>query len=139
MTENPPVQVYPNKIKDRIVFKIRTGYKLELLTSEIMKLLGSRKKDVDSDKKSEHAPELETVEVVLVLWTFSKMIINTHKNFYLVFFEWTIWTVKKYFTTLLTMMNTVITGFSFVEVWSTDQASKSLEIEDNVNLTLIIG
>ena len=39
----------------------------------------------------------------------------------------------------LTMMNTVNTGFSFVEVWFTDQTSKALEIEDNVNLTIIIG
>ena len=39
----------------------------------------------------------------------------------------------------LMMMNTVNTEFSSVEVWSTDQASKALEIEDNVNLTLIIG
>ena len=39
----------------------------------------------------------------------------------------------------LTMMNTVNTGFSFVEVWFTDQTIKALEIEDNVNLTLIIG
>ena len=37
------------------------------------------------------------------------------------------------------MMNTVNTEFSFVEIWFTDQASKALEIEDNVNLTLIIG
>ena len=37
------------------------------------------------------------------------------------------------------MMNTVNTEFSFVEVWFTDQASKALKIEDNVNLTLIIG
>ena len=39
----------------------------------------------------------------------------------------------------LPMMNTVNTEFSFVEVWFTDQASKSVEIEDNVNSTLIIG
>ena len=39
----------------------------------------------------------------------------------------------------LTMMNTINTEFSFVEVWLTDQASKALEIEGNVNLTLIIG
>ena len=39
----------------------------------------------------------------------------------------------------LMMMNTVNTEFSFVEVWFTDQASKALKIEDNVNLTLIIG
>ena len=39
----------------------------------------------------------------------------------------------------LTMMNTINTEFSHVEVWFTDQASKADEIEDNVNLTLIIG
>ena len=44
LTENPPVQVYPKKIKNRIIFKIKTGYKLELLTPETMKLLGSIKK-----------------------------------------------------------------------------------------------
>ena len=42
--ENPPIQIYPNKTKDRIVFKIKTGYKLELLSPETMKLLGSTKK-----------------------------------------------------------------------------------------------
>ena len=43
LTENPPVQIYPNLIKNRIVFKIKTGYKLELLTLETMKVLGSTK------------------------------------------------------------------------------------------------
>ena len=66
LTENPPIQIYPNKTKNRIVFKIKTGYKLELLTPETMKLLGSTKKDVDSDKNSENVPKLESVEVVLV-------------------------------------------------------------------------
>ena len=37
LTENPLIQIYPNKIKNRIVFKIKTGYKLELLTPETMK------------------------------------------------------------------------------------------------------
>ena len=44
LAENLPVQIYPNEIKNRIVFKIKTGYKLELLTPETMKLLGSTKK-----------------------------------------------------------------------------------------------
>ena len=39
----------------------------------------------------------------------------------------------------LMMMNTVNTEFSFGEVWITDQYSKALEIEDNINLRLIIG
>ena len=37
------------------------------------------------------------------------------------------------------MMNTVNTALLFVEVLFTDQTSKALEIEDNVNLTLTIG
>ena len=53
LTENPPIQIYPNKIKNRIVFKIKTGYKLELLTPETMKLLGSTKKDVNKVKMKE--------------------------------------------------------------------------------------
>ena len=43
-TENPPVQIYPNKMKNRIVFKIKTGYKLELLTPETIALLEVEKK-----------------------------------------------------------------------------------------------
>ena len=67
LIENPPIQIYRNEIKNRIVFRIKTGYKLEMLTSERTRLLGSTKKDVDSDKKnSENAPKLESVEVVLV-------------------------------------------------------------------------
>ena len=74
LTENPPIQTGPNKVKNRIVFKIKTGYKLELLPPETMKLLGSvkkmlmqiKKKDVDADKNSENVPKLESIEVVLV-------------------------------------------------------------------------
>ena len=44
LAENPPLQIYLNKIKSRTVFKVKTGYKLELLSKEPMKLLGSAKK-----------------------------------------------------------------------------------------------
>ena len=66
LTENPAVQIYPNKIKNRIVFKIKIGYKLALLTPETMKLLGSRKKDIEKDKDGENMTKLESVEVILV-------------------------------------------------------------------------
>ena len=39
----------------------------------------------------------------------------------------------------LTMMDIVNVEFSYDEVWFTDQVSKALDIEDNVNLMLIIG
>ena len=100
-----------------------------------MRLLGSTKKDVDVDKNGEHLPKQESVEVVLVHCNFVKnhylrsskdtnnrfgQLINISPN-------------------ALTMMNTVNTEFSYIEVWFTNQASKALEFEDNVNLTLIIG
>ena len=67
LTENPPIQIYPNKTKNRTVFKKKkTGYKLELSSSETMKLLASTEKDVDQDKDGEDVLKLESVEVVLV-------------------------------------------------------------------------
>ena len=139
-TENPPIQIYPNKIKNRIVFKIKTGYKLKLLTPETMRLLGSTKQDVDSDKNSENVSKLESAEVVLV---YCNLVKNDYQHTSKVLFSFV---PNKQFGLLinisprfLTMMNTVNTDFSFVEVWFTDQTSKAIEIEDNVNLTLIIG
>ena len=44
LIEDSPVEIYPNRIKNRIFFKIKTVYKLELLSLETMKLLGSTKK-----------------------------------------------------------------------------------------------
>ena len=66
LAEDPSVEIYPSKIKNRIIFKIKTGYKLELLTPETMRLLGSTKKVVHNDKNIENVPKLESVEVVLV-------------------------------------------------------------------------
>ena len=65
LTENPPKEVYPPKNKNRIVFKIKIGYKLELVSPETIKLLRSTKKDVDQDKNGD-VPKLESVDVVLV-------------------------------------------------------------------------
>ena len=64
--KNAPILIYANKLSNRIVFKMKTGYKLELLSKETMKLLGSTKDIIDADKNSENVPKLENVEVVLV-------------------------------------------------------------------------
>ena len=66
IADNPLVEIYENKIKNRIVFKINTGYKLELLSPETIKLLGSIKKDNDKNKNSEDVPKLQSLKVVLV-------------------------------------------------------------------------
>ena len=62
--ETVSILIYANTINNRIIFKIKSGYKLELLSKETMKLLGSTKNIVDSDKNSENIPRLENVEVV---------------------------------------------------------------------------
>ena len=64
--ENAPILIYANTINNRVVFKIKSGYKLELLSKETMKLLGTTKNIIDLDKNSENVPKLENVEVVLV-------------------------------------------------------------------------
>ena len=61
-----PLLIYVNKINNRIVFKIKSGYKLELLSKETMKLLGSSTDTIDDDKNSELVPKLESVDLVLV-------------------------------------------------------------------------
>ena len=129
LTENPPIQIYPNKIKNRIVFKIKTGYKLELLTVELVRLLGSGKKEVDKDKDGKNMPKLESVEVVLV---YCNLVKNDYQHTSKVF---VFFVPDKQFGQLinisphsLTMTNTVNTEFFSVEVWFTDQASKALEM-----------
>ena len=47
--DSPSVQIYVNKIKNRIVFKIKTGYKVELITEKTMQLLGSSKNVIDKN------------------------------------------------------------------------------------------
>ena len=118
LTDNPSIKIYSNKIKNRIVFKIKNGYKLELLTSETMKLLESTK-NVDKDKNSEDVPKLESVEVALVHCNLVK---NDYQHALKVLFSFV---PNKKFGQLLnisphvfTMMNTINTEFSSVEVWS---------------------
>ena len=105
-----------------------------------MKLLGNTKKVVDKDKNGENVPKLESAEVVLVHCNLVK---NDYQHASKVLFSFV---PNKNFGQLLnisphvfTMMNTVNTEFPYVEVWFTDKFSKALEIEYNVNLTLIIG
>ena len=105
-----------------------------------MQLLGSSKKDIDQNKDGEIVPRLETIEVVLVHCNLvnnnclqaSKMLFTFVPN--------------KQFGQLITitphsptMLKTTNAEFSLIEIWFTDQNNRPLELEDNVNITLIIG
>ena len=140
LAENPPIQMYPNKIRNRIVFKVKTGFKLELLSPETMKLLGSTKKNADKDKDGEDVPKLESVEVVLV---HCNLFNNSYEEACNVFFTFV---PHKQFGQsitislhLLTMLNTANAEFQSIQLWFTDQNYRPLEIEDSVNIALTIG
>ena len=140
LAENPPMQIYQNKVKNRIVFKVRTDYKLELLSPETMKLLGSAKKDVDKDKDGEDAPKLESVEVILV---HCNLVNNSYQQASKVLFTFVL---NKQFGQLitislhlLTMLKTTNAEFQSIQLWFPHQKNRPLEIEDSVDITLIIG
>ena len=58
------VLIFVDRIKNRIVFKIKSGYKLELLSKETMKLLGSTTSEISTDKNGENVPKLEIVDLI---------------------------------------------------------------------------
>ena len=132
--------VYVNEINSRIAFKIKLGYKLELLLKETMKLLGSSTDTIDGDKNSELAPKLESVDFVLV---HCNLVNNSYQQASKVLFTFV--PNKKYGQLItvspetLIMLKTVNTEFSFIEIWFTDQDDRPLEIEDSVNISLIVG
>ena len=64
--DNPSIKIYVNKIENRVAFKIKNGYYLELLTPETMKLLGRTESKITKDKNGENFPHLDIVELVLI-------------------------------------------------------------------------
>ena len=64
--DNASIRIYVNKIENRIIFKIKNGYYLELLTPETMKLLESTKSKITKEKNGENVPHLQIIELVLV-------------------------------------------------------------------------
>ena len=140
IADNSTLQIYVNKIKNRIVFKIKTGYKLELLSEETMQLLGISKTVIDKNKDGELVPRLQAVGVVLVD---CNLVNNNYGQASKVLFTFV---PNKQFGQLititphsLTMLKTANAEFSVTEIWFTDQNNRPFEIEDNVNITLIIG
>ena len=140
ITDNPSTKIYVNKIENRITFKMKTGYYLELLTPETMKLLGSIKNNITKDENGENVPHLEITEVVLVHYDIVNNDYQQDSRVLYTFFP------NKSFGQLLdsslknfTFLKTFASVFLYIEVRFTDQNSKPLEIEDKVNITLVIS
>ena len=138
--ENAPILIYANTINNRIAFKIKSGYKLELLSKETMKLLGSTSSIIDADKNSENVPKLENVEVVLGNCNLVNNAYQQHSRVLFTFVP-----TKQYGQLIsisphsLVFLKTMNTEFSEIEVWFMDHNNNALEIEDNINISLIIN
>ena len=137
--DNPSIRIYVNKIENRIKFKIKNGYYLELLTPETMKLLGSTESKITKDKNGENVPHLEVVEVVLVYCNFVNNDYQQESRILYTFVP------NKIFGSLLeispknhVVLKTFDSEFREIKVWFTDQKSRPLEVEDKINVTLII-
>ena len=63
---NPSVNIYVNKLENRITFGILTRHYVELLTAETIKLLESTKSKITKDTKGKNIPHFEITEVILV-------------------------------------------------------------------------
>ena len=109
------------------MFKIKTGYKLELLWK------GSTGKVITNDKIGGNVPKLEIVMLPIT-------IINKHeKNFWRFYLISNMEKLIIIVPPSLTLLKATNAEFSFTEVLFTDQNNRQLEIEDNMNIFLIIG
>ena len=135
----PSVKIYINKIENRITFKIKNGYSLELLTKETMRLFGSTENKIIKDKNGENVPHLEITEVVLV---HCNMVNNDYQQDSRVLYTFV---PNKSFGSLLDIspsnhifLKTFNSEYDEIVVWFTDQNSQPLQIEDRINLTMVI-
>ena len=134
--DNPPIRIYVNRIENRITFKIKSGYYLELLTPETMKLLGSAENKMTKDKKGENVPHLEVVELVLV---HCNVVNNDYQQDSRILYTFV---PNKTFGSLLEIsptnhvfLKTFNSEFQEIKIWFTDQTSTPLEVEDRINVT----
>ena len=137
--DEPSVQIYVNKIENRVTFKIKNGYSLELLTPETMKLLGSTENKIIKDKNGKNKPHLEITEVVMV---HCDIVNNNYQQDSRVLY---MFVPNKPFGSLLEIsstnhifLKTFNSGYDKIKVWFTDQNSQPLDIEDRINLMMVI-
>ena len=137
--DNPSIRMYINRIENRITFKIKNGFYLELLTPDTMKLLGSTESKITKDKNSENLPHLEIVELVLV---HCNLVNNDYQQdsrmLYTFLPNKTSGSLLEISPANQGFLKTFNSEFQEVKVWFTDQTSKPLQLEDKINITLII-
>ena len=126
-------------MENRYTFKIKTRYFPEHLTPEAIKLLGSTKSKITTDKNCENVSHLEITEVLSDHCSTANK--NYHQDSRILYkfipnksFGQILDISPKYFVFKITFNS----EFSYIEIWFTDQNSKSLELEAKINITFVI-
>ena len=138
-THKPSVQIYVDKIENRVTFEIKNGYSLELLTPETMKLLGITENKITKDKNDENVPYLEITEVASV---HCDIVNNDYQQDLRVLYTFV---PNKPFGSPLeisptnhTYLKTMNSEYDEIKVWLTEQNSQPLKKEDRISLTIVI-
>ena len=139
IVDDPPIEIFVSKNENRITFKIKNGYYLELLTTETMELLGSTESKTTGEKNGENVPHLEVVELVLIHCNIVDNSFQQNSRILYTFVP------NKPFGSLLEIsppnhifLKTFNSEFQEIKVWFTDQNNNPLEVEDKINITLTI-
>ena len=136
--EQSQILIYANRILNRVTFRIKTGYKLELLTNETMRLLGDGP-IIDTTKNGENVPKLEIVRNVLV---FCNLVQDAYLQDSKLLFSFV---PNSKFGSLLSITpqvlkycDTVDSIFDYIEISFTDQNGRPLQIDDDITVSIII-
>ena len=128
--DDPPIEIFVSKNENRITFKIKNRYYLELLTPETMKLLGSTESKITREKNGENVPHLEIVELVLI---HCNIVNNNYQQNSRILYTFV---SNKPFGSLLEIspsshifLKTFNSEFQEIKVWFTDQNNNPLEVD----------
>ena len=136
--EQSPILIYANRILNRVSFRSKTGYKLELLTNETMRLSGDGP-IIDTTKSGENVPRLEIVRNVLV---FCNLVENVYLQDSKLLFSFVpnsrFGSLLSIAPQVLTYFDTVDSIFDYIEISFSDQNGRPLEMDDDITVSIVI-
>ena len=122
LTTSSVIQIYINRINNKVELRIKTGFILILFMSKAMRLLGSIVSNTNNYENGKNVPNLDTAVFVLANYNVVDF------QFFFFFTKQIIWTTKQYFI--------IVNIFKHIPFfWFTDQIIVSLEIGGKINLT----
>ena len=139
-TGNLSIRIYINEIENRVTFKIKTGYSIEFLTPETMKLLRSTKSKITKNENGENVPYLKISELISIHFN---VVNNSYQQNSRVLYTFVpnilLAQLLDISPKTFIFLKTFDSEFPYNEVWFTDQNSNPLEIEDKIKIIIVIN